>query len=822
MANYDGSVRISAKMDNSDFTKGAEQVEKKLDTIEEKVKTGPPINWKEYAETTAKIAAEVDKNVAAMDKNNSSVKEANEHFNFLRAEVESYADALKELETQGKYYGDEDWNDVYIRLQNAIYAVKQYKAELDSKTEEGMAKAAAKATKEAEKQVAQQRKLEEAVERRRQREVQILEKQAAQEAKLKAELAEQQRLESIRSNAVVSNQNLVDLLREQQTITARMADLKKAGVADGYKEYDELKARLAQINTEIKGAQNGFVQAANSSKKCFGVLQKGTKRTNGLLATMGSRLKGIALSLLVFNWISKGFNAMVSAMKAGFQNLAQYSKDYNKVMSDMKSQSATLKNSLATAFEPIVTTIVPYITRLISWLNTAMNYIAQFWAVLSGKDTYTRAKKQVVDYAKSLKDASGSAQGALASFDEINVLNKDDGSSAAGGEVTGADAFEEAEVDQNKFTWVEWLKDNLDEILTLVQAIGLGFLAWKLSPVFIGTLSTVLGIAIAAWGAFQLVKNAIDAWQNGIDWENLRGMLLGATALIVGLGIAFGSVGMAIGALIAGIVLLVVGIKDIIENGVNLKNSLAVIAGTFLLVSSVAGVVIGFIAALVAGLVLAIVADWENFKRDVIDPLWDWLEALLSNTKETIEGVKRIFKGIINFITGVFTGNWKKAWQGIKDIFAGVWQSIKGTVKLVVNTIIGIINTMVNGLAGAINAVIRAINSINITIPDWVPFWGGNSYSPNIPTIPKPANIPYLEYGGTVTQETYAKISEGNRKEVVLPLEQHTEWADLLAEKVGGGTTVIRFEGSLAELGRILKPVIDTENSRVGRSLVQA
>lgn len=580
------------------------------------------------------------------------------------------------------------------------------------------------------------------------------------------------------------------------------------------------ETELLKMKTDLLNKE--FDVAAKSSKKCFGILQKGTKKTGGLLSTMGSRLKGIALSLLVFNWISKGFNAMVSAMKKGFQNLAQYSKEYNKVMSDMKSQSATLKNSLATAFEPIVTTIIPYITQLISWLNTAMNYIAQFWAVLSGKDTYTRAKKQVVDYAKSLKDASGAASGALASFDEINVLNKDDGSSSAGGEVTGADAFEEVEVDQNKFTWVEWLKDNLDEILYCVETIGVGFLAWKLSPVFIENFSTVLGLAIAAWGAFELIRNAIDAWQNGIDWENLSGMLLGATALIIGLGIAFGSVGMAIGALIAGIVLLVVGIKDIMENGVNLKNSLAIIAGTFLTVSAVAGAVVGGIAALVAGLVLAIVADWENFKKDVIDPLWDWLQALLSNTKETMEGVKRIFRGIITFIKGVFTGDWKKAWQGIKDIFAGVWQSIKGTVKLVVNTIIGIINTMVNGLAGAINAVIRAINSISFTVPDWVPIWGGDTISPNIPTIPAPANIPYLEYGGTVTQETYAKISEGNRKEVVLPLEQHTEWADLLAEKIGGGTTVIRFEGSLAELGRILKPVIDTENSRVGRSLTQA
>lgn len=649
---------------------------------------------------------------------------------------------------------------------------------------------------------------------------------------------------SIRVSTKVDNSDLKELQKEFDKINEKLEGIKQrekklenAGIDKQSKIWkmcrEEALAyenQLADINNRIQEATTlnteattrGFARIRNACSSLFNVTEKGTNKSSKLLITMGSRLKGIALSLLVFNWISKGFNVMVSAMKAGFQNLAQYSKEYNKVMSDMKSQSATLKNSLATAFEPIITTIVPYITQLISWLNTAMNYIAQFWAVLGGKDTYTRAKKQVVDYAKSLKDASGTAKGALASFDEINVLNKDEGNGAAGGEVTGADAFEEVEVDQNKFTWVEWLKDNLDTVLYYVQAIGVGFLAWKLASGFTESLSMLIGIAIAAAGAFMLVTSAVDAWQNGIDWENLKGMLIGVTGLVSGLGIAFGNVGAIIGALIGGIVLLIVGFKDIMENGVNLKNSLAVIAGTFLLVSSVAGAAIGAIVAAVAGLVLAIVADWENFKKDVVEPLWDWLEALLSNTKETIEGIKRIFRGIINFITGVFTGDWKKAWKGIKDIFAGVWQAISGTVKLVVNTIIGIINAMVNGLAGAINAVVRAINSISFTAPNWVPFIGGDTFSPNIPEISTPANIPYLEYGGTVVQETYAKISEGNRREVVLPLEQHTEWADLLADKIGNtGTTVIRFEGSLAELGRMLKPVIDTENSRVGRSLAQ-
>ena len=665
-----------------------------------------------------------------------------------------------------------------------------------------------------------------------------LENQLAEAAKKFDELIEQQ---DHWQALGVDNKSIAweKLLREQETasqnideIKNKMKQLEYSGKAFtnmvGTDEYtkvcDDLTNAVNEtelLNMKTEHLNNQYQRAKESAEKCFDTLQRGGKKSNKMFATLLSRFKGIILSLLVFNWISKGFNAMVSSMQKGFQNLAHYSEEYNRVVSDMKSQSATLKNNLAAAFEPIVTMIIPYITRLISWLNTATNYLAQFWAVLSGKNTYTKAKKQVVDYAKSLKEASGSAKGALATFDEINVLDKDNGNSA-GGETTGADAFEEAEVDQSKFAWVEWIRDNLYTILGIVELIGLAFISWKIPSGFEDSLFSLLGIAIAAGGAFIFIKNAVDAWKNGIDWENLSGMLSGAVGLVAGLGLAFGGVGATIGALVAGIGLLVVGFKDIMENGVNLKNSLAVIAGTFLTVSSVAGAAVGAIAALVAGLVLAIVADWENFKQMVVEPLKKWMSVLLDNAGEALEGIKDILNGVIQFIKGAFTGNWKLAWEGIKNIFSGAWKAIEGTVKLVVNTIIGIINTMVNGLAGAINAVINAINSISFDVPDWVPIWGGDTISPNIPNIPAPTNIPYLEYGGTVTQETYAKISEGNRKEVVLPLEQHTEWADLLAEKIGTkGNTIIRFEGSLAELGRILKPVIDSENSRVGVSLAQ-
>lgn len=375
MPDYDASIRINTKVDNSDLRK----LPREFDNISESAER--------------------------------AINKIEGNFSSLSDVTEDYATRLKALRDKGFGLGDENYDKLYIAWRNASDAEKEYLANLEKQTDSGI-------SKEAEKN-----------------------------AKLAEQEAEQMKLEELQKNAVVNNQNLVNLLSQQEAITQRMSLLRKAGVGEGYEEYDNLANTLKQINAEIIEQRNGFSKLEQSSKKCFKEIQSGAKKSNGLFATMKSRLKGIALSLLVFNWITKGFNAMVSAMKEGFKNLAQYSSDYNKSMSELRSQTAQLKNGLAAAFEPIANMVIPYLTQLISWMNRAAESVSQFLAAMQGKTTYTRAKKQVIDYAKALDTARNSAKRALASFDELNVLNqKDSGNVNSGGELTGADAFETAEV----------------------------------------------------------------------------------------------------------------------------------------------------------------------------------------------------------------------------------------------------------------------------------------------------------------------------------------------------------------------------------------
>jgi len=99
--------------------------------------------------------------------------------------------------------------------------------------------------------------------------------------------------------------------------------------------------------------------------------------------------------------------------------------------------------------------------------------------------------------------------------------------------------------------------------------------------------------------------------------------------------------------------------------------------------------------------------------------------AIFQNVFNTIGGVVNglatVLSGLIQFITGVFSGNWGQAWEGIKSVFSGAWDALTSIVKGVINNIIGIINGAIAGL-----------NSIKI--PDWVPVVGGKGV--NIPQLP--------------------------------------------------------------------------------------
>ena len=188
-------------------------------------------------------------------------------------------------------------------------------------------------------------------------------------------------------------------------------------------------------------------------------------------------------------------------------------------------------------------------------------------------------------------------------------------------------------------------------------------------------------------------------------------------------------------------------------------------------------------------------AIWANIDGAVtaaisaISERFPLLGAVLSGVWTSIQdcwaNIQAIFSNIISFIDNVFSGNWSAAWQNIVAIFGNVFGLIVNLAKVPINAVIS-----------AINWVLSKINSISVTIPDWVPGAGGTTLGFNIPTIPA------LAAGGVATAPTLAMIAEGGEPEAVLPLSKLAALLDEWTKKPkptggggtqGGGDTPIQF-----------------------------
>lgn len=128
----------------------------------------------------------------------------------------------------------------------------------------------------------------------------------------------------------------------------------------------------------------------------------------------------------------------------------------------------------------------------------------------------------------------------------------------------------------------------------------------------------------------------------------------------------------------------------------------------------------------------------------------DYMNGWAQNIKNIFDSVKQIFNGIVNFVNGVLSGNWRRAWNGIKNIFAGIWNAMASVIKSPVNLIISFMNAMLRGFQRMQNGFASAMNHMNIRLPKWLQkFTGWSSVGFNIGYW-SPNYIPYLAKGAVI------------------------------------------------------------------------
>lgn len=280
--------------------------------------------------------------------------------------------------------------------------------------------------------------------------------------------------------------------------------------------------------------------------------------------------------------------------------------------------------------------------------------------------------------------------------------------------------------------WISEHQTLVEVFVTMISALGIAF---AIAPKIIAVVNAVKAFS-AAGGIATAVQNAWNASMlaNPITW------------VVAG-----------IAALIAIIILCVKHWEDIKEVGAaaweHIKNAW-----------NAAG---DFFGGLWSGI--------KDMALTVFRTIGDTVGKMVGNIVDTFGGIITALKGIVQFVSGVFSGDWGKAWEGIKNIFKGVWDALVSIIKTPINAVIGLINGMLSAIVGAVNAVIRALNTISFDIPDWVPGIGGMHFGFDFGEL-TPPQIPYLAKGGLAYQPTLAMVGDNKNArtdpEVISPLSK--------------------------------------------------
>lgn len=584
----------------------------------------------------------------------------------------------------------------------------------------------------------------------------------------------------------MEEQQLGAILQKRDELTAKAA---------GYKQQMAgVNAELERQKNKTKGADKEMQRLGTTMKRTF---SQGFKR----IARMTIGLFG---------------------MRSAFMALRRAASTFLEANADLKNQVDGLWNVLAVAIGPVI-------EKLVNWLSIAISYVNAFVKALWGVDLVAKANAMAMKkQAKATTDAAKASR-QLAGFDEMNKLSDNSASAGGGGETPGM--FKEVPVNTG---FIDDFISKLNIILPIVMAIAGGIAAWKIARFFGADLKNAAGWALIIAGTVAAIYGFCDALINCLDWGNLLTMIIGIGVAVGGLAIVFGLTGVKIGLIVGGLMLVIAGFKDWLENGKSLEALAAITAG-ILAVGGALALIFGWpalIVAAVAALVVAVVMYWDEICA-ALKVAWNWICNLFSKlgdwmNKNVIQPVANFFVGLWNsikntfsavgsFFTSVFTGAWngiKKAFSAVGSFFSGVWATIKnmfstiGTTignaigsafKNVVNSIIRFAENTINGFIKAINLAIGLINKIP----------GVNITKLQLLSIPK------LAKGGIVNNpgRGVPVIAGEAGAEAVLPLENNTGWMDILAEKINAGAQKLVVPIYLN--GRkIAEEVIDITNKR--------
>lgn len=554
--------------------------------------------------------------------------------------------------------------------------------------------------------------------------------------------------------------------------------------------------------------------------------------------------------------IKRGIGKIAKLSLAVIGIRAAYS-GIRKIVNSVLDENEKLKNTIDAIWAGLGSAFEPLINSLISGFANVLNYAFAIIKALTGINLIAKANAK-----QSKKQKSGSGGSKLASFDSSEVLNRD--TSSGGADPTDT-YLKEIELNEGLLKIIERIKKLWTNIGKVVTNIGKGIkTAWD----YAGNGERIMAsLGNMFERMFQMIEHIVDSTVKWSESLNFIPLITSIAILLENIEPLFFQLMGAIEFLWDNLLLPLSGFA--IESGIPvffiaLGSALALISSVLQVLQPVwqffwdnvlvpiaswsGGAIVEIIGWISDGLYDlstwfeedgnsisdALIKFGEQISRlwfEIIQPILNFLKegvrlaiafiigalkGLLTNLGSIVDNVALVLEGLINFITGVFTGDWAKAWLGIQQIFAGIW-----------NGIIDIVQGVIDGIVGGINGVINALNSISVDIPKWVPIFGGSHFGLNLSTISGPSLagfkwIPKLAQGAVLPPNKPFVAMLGDQTTGRNLEAPESLIRQIVKEESGSGssTIVIKAEGDVAALIRFLKLSIDEEEKRTGTKLV--
>ena len=442
--------------------------------------------------------------------------------------------------------------------------------------------------------------------------------------------------------------------------------------------------------------------------------------------------------------------------------------DLNKVLDVTTKTSQNTGQAVDSLFDSAIKG-APQIKQLGLSFGEGVTLMGQFeQAGVDGNAALSSLSKATVAYAKdgkSLSEGLGELQ------DKIKNASSETDAINAAAEVFGtkggprmADAIRRGTLnledlakiaDESQGSVGETFEATLDPIDKSNQAMNNA----KLALAGVGE-----SVQISLLPFFEMAIDALKSFKGW--WDSLDQGTKNWIITLAGIAAVIGPALVVIGTLMSSVTKITAGVKDLATVWSGLGKLFGLSGGWF-------AVAVIAIAALVAWLVWAynnvewfrngvnaffqgvsdIAVEVFNFMGGYISNIFG---GIIQNFQNFFDAGKRIFTGFIDFITGIFTGDWERAWNGVVNIFGGIFDMIAAMAKAPLNTMIGLINAFLGGLN-------------NIKIPKWVPGVGGKSFS--ISTLPYLADGGHVLNGQAIVGEAGPELlTNKNGKTTVTPL----------------------------------------------------